>query len=34
MAAWLNRRSEELRQDIPQPDYVITDLSQLLEIDL
>ena len=34
LAAWLNRRSEKLRSDIPAPDYVITNLRELLELDL
>jgi len=34
LAAWLNRRAEKLRSDIPAPDYVITNLRELLELDL
>jgi len=33
-AAWLNRRSDKLRPGIPAPDYEITDLRELLDLDL
>ena len=32
VAVWLNRRSDELKSDIPAPDYEITDLRQLLDL--
>lgn len=31
-AAWLNRSDHKLRDDIPAPDFEITDLRELLEI--
>lgn len=31
-AAWLNRRNQKLREDIPAPDFEITNLKELLEI--
>ena len=33
-AAWFNRRSEELKPGIPKPDYEITNLRELLDLDL
>lgn len=34
LAAWLNRRSQKLRDDIPTPDYIIINLKELLHITL
>jgi 2-haloacid dehalogenase len=34
LAAWLNRRSHKLRPGIPIPDYEITNLRDLLDLDL
>ena len=34
LAAWLNRRDEEIRTDIPAPDYIITNLRELLDLGL
>jgi putative hydrolase of the HAD superfamily len=34
LAAWLNRRSEKLKPGVPKPDYEITDLRELLDLDL
>lgn len=34
LAAWLNRRNDKLRPDIPNPDYVITNLRELLDLAL
>jgi 2-haloalkanoic acid dehalogenase type II len=34
LAAWLNRRSDKLKPDLPPPDYEITDLRELLELNL
>jgi len=32
LAAWLNRRNDKLRTDIPAPDYIITNLRELLDL--
>jgi len=34
LAAWLNRRSQKPRSDIPLPDYEITSLWELLDLEL
>lgn len=34
LGAWLNRRSDKLKPGIPVPDYEITDLRALLDLDL
>jgi 2-haloacid dehalogenase/putative hydrolase of the HAD superfamily len=31
-AAWVNRRREPYRSDLPEPDYIIEDLRKVLEI--
>ncbi len=33
-AAWLNRRADKLKQGIPEPDYEITNLRELLHLNL
>ena len=34
LAAWLNRRGGKLKSGIPEPDYEITSLRELLDLDL
>jgi 2-haloalkanoic acid dehalogenase type II len=34
LAAWLNRRSDKIKPGIPIPDYQITNLRELLHLDL